>query len=62
MAITDGYGIRHVGIARGNDLPHPTTFIVGPDGTLLKMFFNDTFRSRPDPKDVLLSVEEAARS
>lgn len=60
MTVTDKYGIRHVGVARGNDLPHPTTFVIDADGVLRETFFNETYRVRPKPDDVLAGVKRVA--
>jgi peroxiredoxin/alkylhydroperoxidase family enzyme len=59
LAVTDAFGLRHVGgrASTGQDMPFPTTFLVSPDGTVLAKFENETYRDRPSPKDVLATVQ-----
>ncbi len=61
LAITETFGIRHVGAAAGIDRPHPTTFVADAAGTLSASFENETYRVRPDPSAVLQALRDAAR-
>jgi len=62
LAVTDTYGLRHVGgrSATGEDKPFPTTFIIDAHGIVLAKFENETYRDRPSPKDVLTALKQVA--
>ena len=61
LAVTDSFGLRHVGgrAATGEDKPFPTTFIVDAQGMVRAKIENDTYRDRPSPKEVLAALKEA---
>jgi len=61
MAVTDMYGVRHLGAAGPRDLPYPTTFIVDAGGLVVQRFDNETYRVRPDPRLVVEALLAAAR-
>ncbi|MGE0056678.1 MAG: peroxiredoxin family protein [Dehalococcoidia bacterium] len=63
LAITDRFGLRHPGgrASTGQDMPFPTTFIVDPLGIVRARIENDTYRDRPNPKDVLAALEQIVR-
>lgn len=60
LAVTDLFGLRHVGGhgSTGQDIPFPTTFIVDAHGVVRAKFENETYRDRPSPKDVLAALKE----
>jgi peroxiredoxin len=61
LAITDLFGLRHIGgrSATGEDKPFPTTFIVDAKGVIKTKIENDTYRDRPSPKEVLGALKDA---
>lgn len=63
LAVTDRFGLRHVGgrASTGQDMPFPTTFILDPLGIVRARIENDTYRDRPSPKDVLAALERIVR-
>jgi peroxiredoxin len=63
LAVTDRFGLRHVGgrASTNQDMPFPTTFIVDPSGIVRARIENDTYRDRPSPKDVLAAFEAMVR-
>lgn len=60
MAVTDAYGVRHVGAAGPNDLPFPTTFVLNGTGNLHTKFTNSSYRERPAECDVLAALRDAS--
>jgi peroxiredoxin len=60
LAVTDAFGLRHVGgrAATSQDMPFPTTFIVDAAGIVRAKLENETYRDRPSPKDVLAALKE----
>jgi len=60
LAITDSFGLRHVGgrASTGRDMPFPSTFIVDAEGIVRAKFENETYRERPSPKEVLAALKD----
>jgi peroxiredoxin len=59
LAVTDVFGLRHVGgqASTGTDMPFPTTFIVDEAGVVRQKFENETYKDRPSPRDVLAAFK-----
>jgi len=61
LAVTDAFGLRHLGgrSATGEDKPYPTTFVLDADGVVKMKIENETYRDRPSPKEVLAALRES---
>ncbi len=54
----DAYGLRHVGAGpENNDIAHPASVLIGPDGVVRWGLVTDNFRRRPPAATVLAMVD-----
>ena len=55
--VIDRYGLRNEESSR--NLPHPTTFVIDPDGVVRWRFTEVNYKIRPTNDDVLQALEDA---
>ena len=57
LAMTDAYGLRHVGGHGSADIARPATFVVDANGVVRWRDLTENFRIRPHPQDVLRAID-----
>lgn len=58
--VIDQYGLRNEEAARkGRFLPHPSTYVIGPEGTVRWKFTEVNYKIRPSNEQILRELEKA---